>query len=418
MTMDTPATMDPNAEVVAPIPRVTLQAFCETHDIAATIQAAITDRRMQKAVSKVQMGGPAAAAEAFQDAPTPNVLILENTNEPSTLIGYLDRLAEVCDEGTRVIVIGRVNDIHFYRELKARGVSEYLVAPVGVIDVVRAVSQLFNVDGTERLGRAIAVMGVKGGVGASVVAHNIAWAISQSLEQSTVLVDLDLPFGTAGLDFNQDPPQGVLDAVLAPDRLDQALVDRLLSRCSERLSLLAAPAILDKTYDLSEESLDNLIEILRSLAPNIVIDMPHLWTAWARRMLVQADDILLVATPDLASLRNAKNIIDLCRALRTNDREPRLMLNMVGVAKRPEIAAAEFAKSLSIEMAAVIAYDAQLFGTASNNGQMIAEVQPSGPIAQQYVDLASLLVGRVTARKSKRSLLEPILSKLIRRKAS
>lgn len=418
MTMDTPATMDPNAEVVAPIPRVTLQAFCETHDIAATIQAAITDRRMQKAVSKVQMGGPAAAAEAFQDAPTPNVLILENTNEPSTLIGYLDRLAEVCDEGTRVIVIGRVNDIHFYRELKARGVSEYLVAPVGVIDVVRAVSQLFSVDGAERLGRAIAVMGVKGGVGASVVAHNVAWAISQSLEQSTVLVDLDLPFGTAGLDFNQDPPQGILDAVLAPDRLDQALVDRLLSRCSERLSLLAAPAILDKTYDLSEESLDNLIEILRSLAPNIVIDMPHLWTAWARRMLVQADDILLVATPDLASLRNAKNIIDLCRALRTNDREPRLMLNMVGVAKRPEIAAAEFAKSLSIEMAAVIAFDAQLFGTASNNGQMIAEVQPSGPIAQQYVDLASLLVGRVTARKGKRSLLEPILSKLIRRKAS
>lgn len=420
MTMDSPhQPVENSVEVVAPVPRITLQAFCETHDVAATVQAAISDRRMQKAVSKVQMGGPAAASEAFLDAPTPNVLLLENTNEPAVLTGYLERLAEVCDEGTRVVIIGKVNDIQFYRDLKARGVSEYLVAPVSVLDVVRAVSQLFNIGGNqERLGRAIAVMGVKGGVGASVVAHNLSWAISQSLEQSTVLVDLDLPFGTAGLDFNQDPPQGVLDAVFAPDRLDQALVDRLLSRCSERLSLLAAPAILDKTYDLGEEALDNLIEILRSLAPNIVIDMPHLWLSWSKRLLIQADDILLVATPDLASLRNAKNIIDLCRNLRTNDREPKLILNQVGVAKRPEIAAAEFAKSLSISMSAVIPFDAQLFGTASNNGQMIAEVQPGGPVAQQFVDLAGVLVGRHTGRRSKRSLLDPILTKLMRRKAS
>jgi pilus assembly protein CpaE len=94
------------------------------------------------------------------------------------------------------------------------------------------------------------------------------------------------------------------------------------------------------------------------------------------------------------------------------------MLNQVGVPKRPEIAAAEFAKSLSIELAAVIAFDPQLFGTAANNGQMIAEVQPGGPVAQQFNDLAGLLVGRPGARKPKRNLLEPILAKLMRRKAS
>lgn len=418
MSMDSAPTIEDSGEVIAPVPRITLQAFCETHDVAATVQAAISDRRMQKAVSKVQMGGPAAAAEAFQDAPTPNVLILENANDPSSLLGYLERLAEVCDEGTRVIVVGKVNDIQLYRDLKARGVSEYLVLPVGVVDVLRAVSQLFGPQGAEKIGRGVAVVGVKGGVGASTVAHNIAWSVSQSLEQSTILVDLDLAFGTAGLDFNQDPPQGVLDAVMAPDRVDQALVDRLLSRCSEKLSLLSAPAILDKTYDLPEEALDHLLDILRSLAPNIVLDLPHQWTAWARRTITTADDILLVATPDLASLRNAKNLLDLCRQLRTNDREPRLMLNQVGVPKRPEIAAAEFAKSLSIELAAVIAFDPQLFGTAANNGQMIAEVQPGGPVAQQFNDLAALLVGRPGARKPKRNLLEPLLAKLMRRKAS
>lgn len=409
---------DANAEVIAPVPRITLQAFCETHDVAAAIQTAITDRRMQKAVSKVQMGGPAAAVEAFKDAPTPNALILENTQDRAQLYAHLEQLSEVCDAGTRVIVIGHVNDVQLYRDLTSKGVSDYLIAPIGVIDVVRSVSQLFASPTAGTLGRTISVVGAKGGVGASTVAHNISWAISQSLDASTVLVDLDLAFGTAGLDFNQDPPQGIADAIYAPDRLDQALVDRLLSRCSENLSLLAAPAILDKTYDMSEEALDHLTEILRGLVPTIVFDVPHLWNAWTKRVIMTSDDILIVATPDLASLRNAKNIIDLCKQTRTHDRQPQLMLNQVGVPKRPEIATAEFAKAFGIELAATIPFDPQLFGTAANNGQMIAEVQPNGPIAQNFVKLASGLLGRADVKKTKRSLIEPLMAKLLRRKAS
>lgn len=417
MSNDSNAMFDANAEVIAPVPRITLQAFCESHDVAAAVQSAISDRRMQKALSKVQMGGPAAAVEAFQDNPTPNALILENTGDGNTLIDYLDRLAEVCDAGTRVIVIGHLNDVTLYRELTRKGVSDYLIAPISVIDVVRSVSQLFAAPGSATLGRTISIVGSKGGVGASTVAHNVAWAISQNLDSSTVLVDLDLAFGTAGLDFNQDPPQGVADAVFAPDRIDQAMVDRLLSRCSENLSLMAAPAILDKTFDLSEESMDQLIEILRGLVPTIVLDVPHIWSAWARRVIVNSDDILIVATPDLASLRNAKNLMDLCRATRTHDRQPQLMLNMVGIPKRPEISAAEFAKTFGIPLAATIPFDPQLFGTAANNGQMIAEVQPSGPVTQHFVQLASGLMGRMEAKRGRKSLIDPILAKLIRRKA-
>ncbi|MCX7322890.1 MAG: AAA family ATPase [Hyphomicrobiales bacterium] len=417
MSNDSSAMFDLNSEVIAPVPRITLQAFCESHDVAAAVQSAISDRRMQKALSKVQMGGPAAAVEAFQDNPTPNALILENTGDGASLIEHLDKLAEVCDAGTRVIVVGHLNDVSLYRELIRKGVSDYLIAPIGVIDVVRSVSQLFASPGSATLGRTISVVGSKGGVGASTVAHNVAWAISQSLDSSTVLVDLDLAFGTAGLDFNQDPPQGVADAIFAPDRIDQAMVDRLLSRCSENLSLMAAPAILDKTFDLSEESMDQLIEILRGLVPTIVLDIPHVWSGWARRVIVNSDDILIVATPDLASLRNAKNLMDLCRAARTHDRQPQLMLNMVGMPKRPEISAAEFAKTFGMPLATAIPFDAQLFGTAANNGQMIAEVQPSGPITQHFVQLASGLMGRMEAKRGRKSLIEPILAKLTRRKA-
>jgi pilus assembly protein CpaE len=418
MTNDMSYSADTGAEVILPVPRVTLQAFCETHDVAAVLQAAITDRRMAKALSKVQMGGPAAAAEAFRDAPTPNVLILENTGDTASLIGHLEQLAKVCDEGTRVIVVGHVNDIGLFRDLMGRGVSDYIIAPMTVVDVVRSVSQLFSSSEGSKLGRVIAVVGAKGGVGSSTVAHNVAWAIAQNLDASTVLVDLDLGFGTAGLDFNQDPPQGVAEAIYAPDRIDSAMVDRLLSRCSDNLSLLAAPAMLDRTYDFAEDALDGLLDILRALVPVIVLDLPHQWTAWSKRAVITADDILVVATPDLASLRNTKNILDICRQNRVNDRKPHVLINQAGVPKRPEIPAQEFSKALGVALAGSLPFDPQLFGTAANNGQMIAEIGASGPVALQFVDIAAALLGRTVASKPKRNLIEPLLAQLRRRKAS
>src|SRR5262249_22485521 len=158
-------------------------------------------------------------------------------------------LAEVCDSGTRVIVVGRHNDILFYREMIRRGVSEYLIAPIATLDVVRAVCTLFNAPDAKPVGRILAVVGAKGGVGASAVAHNVAWAVARDMQLDTVIADLALPFGTAGLDYNQDPAQGIAEAVFSPDRVDTAFVDRLLSKCTDHLNLLAAPATLDRVYD-------------------------------------------------------------------------------------------------------------------------------------------------------------------------
>src|SRR6266571_1670629 len=108
--------------------------------------------------------------------------------------------------------------------------------------------------------------------------------------------------------------------------------------------------------------------------PCIVLDIPHQWSGWTKRALIAADDILVVAAPDLANLRNTKNLVDLLKAARPNDRAPIYCLNQVGVPKRPEIKPADFAKALEDEPVAVIPFEPQVFGTAANNGQMIAEV--------------------------------------------
>jgi pilus assembly protein CpaE len=410
-SLDPPA-QPSHAASITPLPRVSLQAFCETPELAALIGEAAHDRRMEKAHVKVNMGGASAAVESYRTSPTPNIIVIESNAARAELTAQLEALAEFCDSGTKVVVAGRQNDITLYRELIARGVSDYLVEPFGVMDFVGALSSLYNQDQAAPLGRIIAVAGCKGGVGASCLAHNLAWSIARELDAATVVVDLDLAFGTTGLDFNQDPPQGIAEAIFSPERLDANLLDRLLSKCSEKLSILAAPATVDRAYDMQETAFDAVIEILRSTTPYIVLDLPHVWTAWSRRLLNSADEAIIVASPELASLRNAKSMLDSLRAARRNDPTPRFVLNGVGLPKRPEISAADFAKAVETEPSAIVPFDAKLFGTAANNGQMIAEMEDGAKIAAIFSDLARAVTGRAAIKRERKSFLSPILAVL------
>ena len=187
----------------------------------------------------------------------------------------------MCDPGTRVVVIGSEEDDAPYRELVRRGVNDYVIGPVDTLDVVRSICSLFSASEAVATGRVIAIVGAKGGVGASTVAHNVAWMIARDLALDSVVIDLDLAFGTASLDYNQDPVQGIANAVFQPDRPDTALVERLLAKCTDRLSLLAAPATLDRVYDFGAEAFDAIIDTLahdnalhraRRAAPMVGVD--------------------------------------------------------------------------------------------------------------------------------------------------
>jgi pilus assembly protein CpaE len=401
-------------EQIAPAPRVSVQAFCETVDTAAAVQAAGEDRRMAKAHLRIQMGGLAAAAEAYRSAPTPNVIILESDDGGDDILAGLDQLAEVCDPGTRVVVVGRTNDVKLYRELVRRGISDYLISPVSTLQVVRSVCGLFSAPDAKPVGRIIAVVGAKGGVGASTVAHNVAFSIARDLTLESVVTDLDLAFGTAGLDFNQDPPQGIAEAVFSPDRIDTAFVDRLLAKCTDHLSLLAAPATLDRVYDFAADAFEAIFDSLRATVPCAVLDVPHQWVGWTKQSLLAADDILIVAAPDLANLRNAKNIYDFLKAARPNDHRPLYCLNQVGVPKRPEIKVADFAKALEDDPVATIPFEPALFGAAANNGQMIAEISANHRTAEMFRGLGQLLTGRSEPKKQRAGFLSPLIEKLLR----
>lgn len=375
-----------------PVPRISIQAFCLNPDRGVVLQRAATDRRLSRAHISVHMGGASGAAEFFGAAPTPNLLIIEVDGGFDEIQDQLELLSQVCDPGTKVIVIGQVNDIQLYRELIRQGISEYLVAPLTVPQVIDSITGLFIDPEQPAIGRNIVFTGAKGGVGSSTIAHNASWFISERMLEDVTMVDLDLPFGTAGLDFNHDPAQGVADALTQPDRLDDQLLERLLVKCTDRLSLFTAPGTLDRDFELHTDAFESVLDVVRQTVPCMVIDLPHIWESWTRRILMTADEVVITATPDLASLRNAKNMIDLLRQARPNDEPPRLVLNQVGVPKRPEIPVKEFAEALSLDPALVLPFDPQLFGTASNNGQMIGELKPDSKSAAGLQQLASLLV--------------------------
>jgi pilus assembly protein CpaE len=398
-------------DYIAPAPRVSVQAFCENTATADAVQSAGLDRRLAKAHLTIKMGGVEAAIETYHSVPTPNVIILETRGSFDILAG-LDELATVCDAGTRVVVIGSDEDVAPYRELVRRGVSDYVIGPVETLDVVRAICGLFSASEAVAVGRIIAVVGAKGGVGASTIAHNVAWAIARDLALDSVVIDLDLAFGTASLDYNKDPLQGIANALYAAERPDSSFIERLLSKCSDHLSLLASPASLERVYDFGADAFDAIFDTLRLTTPVIVLDIPHQWSGWTRRALVGADDILIVAEPDLANLRNTKNMLTMLKAARPNDRPPVYCLSQVGMSKRPEISPREFAKAIEGPPLASIPFDPKMFGTAANNGQMIAEISANHRISKTFLQIGQQLTGRGEAKKPRKSLFAPILKKL------
>lgn len=379
------------------VPRITIHIFGERADTLAAAERAGQDRRMARATTQIRVGGLVGAIETYRSEPTPALVMVETDLMGHSLLHALDALAEVCDAGTKVVVIGAANDIMLYRELMRRGVSEYLVAPIQPLQLISTIGSLFSDPARPFIGRSIAFVGARGGSGASTVAHNTAYALAERVGANTVIVDYDLPFGTAGLDFNQDPLGGVADALGQPDRLDATLLDRLTARCTDRLSLFAAPATLDADWDLSHEAFEEVTQKIRSTAPFVILDLPHSWSRWMRQTLITADEVVIVAAPDLASLRNAKNIIDLVRQARPNDTPPRLVLNQVGLPGRPEIPLKEFAAALGVHPSMIIPFDAKVFGEAANNGQMILEAGPKSKAAESFLALAQIVSQREIA---------------------
>lgn len=390
-----PPSPDPS---IARIPSSTVHAFCETPAMVEVLESAAADRRMARADLTVRQGGVQAAVRLYRDTATPELIILESRAAAVALLADLEVLAEVCDPATKVIVIGESNDIALYRELLKRGISEYLRAPADPIAVISAIGGVFSGPEAAKLGRVYAFIGAKGGVGSSSVAHNAAWMLARHSGTDVILADMDLAFGSASLNFDLEAAGGIAEAVRDVDRLDDQMLERLLVKCDERLGLLAAPALLEATYDVDADAFEAVIECAQANAVHVVLDLPHIWSAWSRKTLLAADEVVITAAPDLANLRNAKQLVEELRKARPHDPAPKLVLNQVGMPKRPEIKPADFAEAVGMDPVIALPFDGKLFGAAANAGRMVADASARDKTAAAFRQLAESLGGRPMRR--------------------
>jgi len=357
------------------LPAISIHAFCDRPETGRAINLTQQDWRMKRANVTIYMGGLPAAIEFYHKESTPGLIMIESGMRGDELFSQLEQLASVCDEGTKVVVIGAANDIRLYRQLMDKGVSDYFVPPLTPISIINSLGDLYSDPDKPFIGRVAAFFGAKGGVGSSTLAHNVAWSLAESIGQETALVDLDASWGTTGLDFAYDNSQGLEEALAEPDRLDETLLDRIMLRHTAKLSILAASGSLGANPVMSPDAYESVVDMVRSVSPLTILDMPHYWCEWTSRILISSDDVVITATPDLANLRNTKNLVDFLRSKRPNDSDPILLLNRTGACKSSEITIKDFAAAVGLDPAVTLGYDPDTFTEAANDGKMLADMK-------------------------------------------
>ncbi|ADM09150.1 pilus assembly protein CpaE [Parvularcula bermudensis HTCC2503] len=405
-----PEETDTTALNIAPIPRINVHVFTQNEATTLIVEKAAADRRMSKTHVTISAGDAASAAQIYAEEASPNLILIEASESPTSLLAGLDQLAEVCDPSSHVMIIGHLNDIQLYRSLIDRGVSDYIVAPRSPLQIIEAIGKIYTDPAVSTIGRSFVFVGARGGVGSSTICHNVAWALAEEYASDTVLLDLDLPFGTASLDFERDPSQGLAEALSSPERLDSVLLDRLLQEVTKRLSIFSAPNMLERTYELSPENFEIVIDLVRQAAPSVVVDLPHIWSPWSQHVLHGADEIVITATPDLSSFRNAKNLVEVIKAHRANDAPPILLLNQMGVPKRPEVPVEQFEEALDLEALSVFPWDPAAFGQASTNAETLIELNPKSKCAVALRTVSERLLGQTQSAKKQRLSLKSLFS--------
>lgn len=381
------------------VPKISIHMFCVSEGVHAMAQHAFADRRMARATTLLLDGSIPAAIERYRTDLAPDLIVIETGDDREETLAALDRLADLCPPATRLILIGARNDVDFYRELISRGVSDYLLDRQEPIMLIRVIARLYASHNDGKVGRVLAFIGASGGAGSSSVAQNVAATLASEQEAHTILLDLDLAFGSASLNMNIQNAQGAQQALQAGERLDDVFLERLLVPRSRNFSVLVSPVSLAGDAAPAEAAFLRLVDVAASLAPFLVIDLPRQWTSAARRLAHLADECVVVAEPTLLSLRNAKMLMESIAEQRANDTPPHYVISKKGLRQRRELDAGTFEQTLSQAAIASIDHQPAIFSRAENEGSLVADALPRSQAAESFRSIAWALSGRPVRRR-------------------
>jgi len=376
------------------LPRGRIDAFTASPSLLATLEAAAKDRRSVRSEFTIRPGGFAEAMDVYRGSPPPDLVVIEDSSAVEDLEWKIEALAEFCPPTTRLLVVGDCNDILLYRRLIKLGVSDYLVQPITPLTLLDSIAAIvIDEDDSKDLGLVVAFVGVRGGVGASTVAHNAASICARRFDATTLLIDADIGFGTAALQFDIAAPQGLADALKEGEDLDSEVLERLTHWRDKRFGILAAPDRPDQMAFPEPGVMRHLVDQARRLAKFVILDLPHGWSPHTAEAIAAADRVVLVATPDLPSLRNARTLLGLLQKLRPNDEPPQLVLNRMPTRGKPCVSKEDFVRVLDRKVAVALPCD-EAAVSAEMAGCVLAEDAPSCDFVNGIGTLITEVSGR------------------------
>ena len=378
---------------------------------------------------KVNKGGLRNAVQALSVSASPSILFVD-LSESGDPLSDINALAEVCEPGTVVIAAGQVNDVRLYRDLVASGIQDYLLKPF-TADQLRdafANAQLtisgprVNDAASEKPNVSCAIIGVRGGVGASTVASSLAWLMGDKGARSTALLDLDVHFGTGALALDLEPGRGLTDAIENPSRIDGLFIERAMVRANDKLCVLSAEAPINQSMMTDGSAFYQLQEEIRHAFEGTVIDLPRNMMVQFPHLVGDAHVVAVVVEFTLAGTRDAIRILSWLKA---NAPQARVIVvaNKVQAAVQ-EVSRKDFEHSIERKVDIVIPFDPKAAMQAAKLGQPLAKAAKSGKLTQPLLQLMTLTIehaaseegGETTARSAGGSLLGKINFKAFAKK--
>ncbi len=351
--------------------------------------------------SLIKKGGIENAIRTLATATPPKFLFVDLSKSANPM-DDMNALAEVCEPGTMVIAIGKENDIGLYRNLISSGVQEYLVKPVTTEQIRECILMAENAirmaneaetpvieNETDKL---VAVVGMRGGVGASTIASSCAWIIANDMNRNTAILDMDIYFGTDALTFDLEPGRGLCDALENPSRIDGLFIERAMIRQSENLSILGSEASLNDPTYTDPSAMSHLLSELKHNFSYVIMDLPRNMAAEYPLMLSEADEIILVSDLTLSAARDIIRFLALCKTI-APDTTVKIVLNKVAGMGMVEVDKKDFEASIERTADWEIPFDPKLMVQASRAGKPLPQAARMSRIVKVLKSISMDITG-------------------------
>ena len=403
MHVDTPLLLTSTVTEGAPklaAGRLPLMAFVD-----AETERVLQESSMLLGRCVINRGGIAKAIEYLNEQRSPQLLLVDISGIDMPL-SLIHTLAEVCEPGTTVVVLGDHNDVGLYRDLVEAGVSNYLVKPLTRELLAKALSPKTATDirtTTLKLGKIVSFVGARGGVGTTTLAANLAWHLANRQSRRVALVDLDLQHGDCSLLFNVENTPGFREALANPLRLDALLLDRIMTHVGERLFVLGSEEPLSDNVQFTPSAIDTLFSVLRSQFHYVIVDVPRTPAPAYRRALEMADRRVIVVDQTMRSMRDAVRVASLFddeqvpRAERPVDTRYIFVVNRVGEAGPHALPLNDIQKVIQVRPTIQIPFLPKLVAPAAHHALVVASQR--GKFTDAVATLALELSGRQQRRK-------------------